>query len=347
MPLLDLSISTVDAKKVLATLEADEQMQNGVKRCRLDNLTHEERMLRRKLKNRVAAQSARDRKKAHMEELEVALTRLADENRLLKKNNEELRSQLHNVESENNELRSRLGLSPPSSPSRCPTVPKCTATEAALTQQQQQQQQSRKRPHSSTNNNIVTPSVNDHANMVIKTEELSARNEHASLSPLRNCAISTLLFFITMAAILGQRSLRVVSFLWTRAESATSVLSTSAQSLRNCSTLSSSVKVYKCKQLPLTSKKSRWKPSNHRPHSPLHSPSRESWPTNQFPFSAVSLSPDHSQSMSCRFHLSQRFHLRQVYAKERLDPLCQASKGKTLMTSSLFSKEQTTSVQPG
>ena len=46
------------------------------KRQRLTHLSAEEKLQRRKLKNRVAAQSARDRKKARMEELEANLKTL-------------------------------------------------------------------------------------------------------------------------------------------------------------------------------------------------------------------------------------------------------------------------------
>lgn len=62
------------------------------------------------MKNRVAAQTARDRKKALMErledkiyEFEVQQTKILDENSLLRARNQKL-------EAENRELRKRLGL---------------------------------------------------------------------------------------------------------------------------------------------------------------------------------------------------------------------------------------------
>ena len=64
----------------------------------------------RKLKNRVAAQLARDRKKQRMSELEEALTELAAENKLLTDENDALRLQSGELEEENDVLRSRLGL---------------------------------------------------------------------------------------------------------------------------------------------------------------------------------------------------------------------------------------------
>jgi len=88
----------------------DEVKSNGPvrKRQRLDHLSFEQKLLRRKLKNRVAAQSARDKKKAKMDELEVVVkslekrqTHLADQNKLLHKGIKELQA-------ENKELKEEL-----------------------------------------------------------------------------------------------------------------------------------------------------------------------------------------------------------------------------------------------
>jgi len=80
------------------------------KRQRLTHLTPEEKMLRRKLKNRVAAQTARDRKKAHMDTIEEALevTQLANQD--LQSKNAALREENDRLMLENEELRQRLGL---------------------------------------------------------------------------------------------------------------------------------------------------------------------------------------------------------------------------------------------
>jgi len=53
------------------------------KRANLDHMSTEEKMMRRKLKNRVAAQNARDKKRVKMDEMEDKIKRLEEENKLL------------------------------------------------------------------------------------------------------------------------------------------------------------------------------------------------------------------------------------------------------------------------
>ena len=64
----------------------------------------------RKLKNRVAAQTARDRKKALMTDLEVQLAQLQEENKRLQRENCTLKTQSGELAVENAELKQRLGL---------------------------------------------------------------------------------------------------------------------------------------------------------------------------------------------------------------------------------------------
>uniref|UniRef100_A0A7N4NXE3 X-box-binding protein 1 n=1 Tax=Sarcophilus harrisii TaxID=9305 RepID=A0A7N4NXE3_SARHA len=80
------------------------------KRQRLTHLSPEEKALRRKLKNRVAAQTARDRKKARMSELEQQVVDLEEENQKLLIENQLLRERTHGLVVENQELRQRLGI---------------------------------------------------------------------------------------------------------------------------------------------------------------------------------------------------------------------------------------------
>ncbi|CAH8502038.1 unnamed protein product [Schistosoma mattheei] len=61
------------------------------KRARLDNLTEEEKIIRRKILNREAAQKARDRRKDLMENMEENLAHLRWENEYLKSSNRMLR----------------------------------------------------------------------------------------------------------------------------------------------------------------------------------------------------------------------------------------------------------------
>ncbi|NXB32693.1 XBP1 protein, partial [Eulacestoma nigropectus] len=91
-------------------LRGMETTQPARKRQRLTHLSPEEKALRRKLKNRVAAQSARDRKKARMTELEQQVVELEEENQKLLRENQLLRERTCNLARENQELRCRLGL---------------------------------------------------------------------------------------------------------------------------------------------------------------------------------------------------------------------------------------------
>lgn len=84
------------------------------KRKRLTNLTPDERLLRRKLKNRVAAQTARDRKKARMDELEDAVSLLAEENKRLQEENMALKQKSGTLAKENDTLKEKLGMCSPS-----------------------------------------------------------------------------------------------------------------------------------------------------------------------------------------------------------------------------------------
>jgi len=79
------------------------------KRQRLDHLSQEEKMMRRKLKNRMAAQTARDRKKVKMQDLEEEVTLLAKERNMLLNQNSALRLKNASLEQENKELMKRLG----------------------------------------------------------------------------------------------------------------------------------------------------------------------------------------------------------------------------------------------
>eukprot|EP00066_Takifugu_rubripes_P024865 XP_011614131.1 PREDICTED: X-box-binding protein 1 isoform X1 [Takifugu rubripes] len=80
------------------------------KRQRLTHLSPEEKALRRKLKNRVAAQTARDRKKAKMGELEQQVLELEMENQKLHIENRLLQEKTSGLLAENEELRQRLSL---------------------------------------------------------------------------------------------------------------------------------------------------------------------------------------------------------------------------------------------
>lgn len=156
------------------------------KRRRLDNLTPEERALRRKLKNRVAAQTARDRKKARMTELEESLAIFEQQNKKLLKENKDLKLRASTLENENNELKSRLGLTPPSSPTLSEdVVPSVSPLPSP--------------PHS--------PTQDDPAVVVVKQEKEST--EYAELGVSRQKEQSPILFLslLTTTVLLNLLSL--------------------------------------------------------------------------------------------------------------------------------------------
>jgi len=158
------SIRNVDAKKVLDSLEEDDRMgddnnnndNNSRKRKCLDDFTPQERMVRRKLKNRVAAQNARDRKKLRMDQLETIVTRLEKENKDLKRSNEELRVNMNKLMVQNEEIRTQFGLN------NFPEVKDI-------------------KPQLDENNEIITtPTVFDHDHIIKSKPEGPV--EHASLN---------------------------------------------------------------------------------------------------------------------------------------------------------------------
>ena len=63
----------------------------------------------RKLKNRVAAQTARDRKKAQMTDLEIQVAKLMEENKRLQRENVNLKQRSDALLTENSSLKERLG----------------------------------------------------------------------------------------------------------------------------------------------------------------------------------------------------------------------------------------------
>ncbi|XP_039481084.1 LOW QUALITY PROTEIN: uncharacterized protein LOC120445042 [Drosophila santomea] len=89
--------------------------QPKAKKRRLDHLTWEEKVQRKKLKNRVAAQTSRDRKKARMEEMDYEIKELTDKTEILQNKcdslqaiNESLLAKNHKLDSELELLRQEL-----------------------------------------------------------------------------------------------------------------------------------------------------------------------------------------------------------------------------------------------
>ncbi|KAH8325159.1 hypothetical protein KR074_003846 [Drosophila pseudoananassae] len=80
------------------------------KKRRLDHLTWEEKVQRKKLKNRVAAQTSRDRKKARMEEMEYEIKELTDKTEILQNKCDSLQAINESLLAKNHKLDSELEL---------------------------------------------------------------------------------------------------------------------------------------------------------------------------------------------------------------------------------------------
>ncbi|XP_033748659.1 X-box-binding protein 1-like [Pecten maximus] len=113
---LELPQSTNLSTAVMEGLFEDSEGGGPKKRRRLTHLTSDEKMMRRKLKNRVAAQTARDRKKDLMSSLESQLAKIMEENKKLLKENITLKNQSGALMQENSHLKERLGSVSPCKP---------------------------------------------------------------------------------------------------------------------------------------------------------------------------------------------------------------------------------------
>lgn len=114
------ALSVVDGAGVpINRLEEIMESAGPRKRKRLTHLSPEERMLRRKLKNRVAAQTARDRKKSQMSDLETLVAELEQENQRLQQENSTLRQVTGSLTKENVGLKERLGVQASSTGAEC------------------------------------------------------------------------------------------------------------------------------------------------------------------------------------------------------------------------------------
>ncbi|CAP37267.2 Protein CBR-XBP-1 [Caenorhabditis briggsae] len=93
-PVMRAPKRAISTDQIVAELLGDDMGPSGPrKRERLNHLTQEEKMDRRKFKNRVAAQNARDKKKERSGKIDEVMRKLVEENNRLRAENEKLRRQ--------------------------------------------------------------------------------------------------------------------------------------------------------------------------------------------------------------------------------------------------------------
>jgi len=85
-----ISSITTEIKKEVDDESSMQPEQHVRKRANLDHMSTEEKMMRRKLKNRVAAQNARDKKRVKMDDMEEKIKRLEQQNKLLMEKQQDL-----------------------------------------------------------------------------------------------------------------------------------------------------------------------------------------------------------------------------------------------------------------
>jgi len=105
---------------ITLTFETENTVKKSSRKRSLEHLTYEERLLRKKLKNREAAQTSRDKKKAKMEDLEKALELLTRQNEELQNDLELVKMEKLDVQRENERLREELHSVTSERPLECP-----------------------------------------------------------------------------------------------------------------------------------------------------------------------------------------------------------------------------------
>lgn len=107
---------TFGGELIKLEVDGEDESQPIRKRANLDHLSQEERLMRRKLKNRVAAQTARDKKKAQTDDMEKLISQMKEEQNSVLEANERLQAvnnqlQVENaaLQRENTQLKSRMG----------------------------------------------------------------------------------------------------------------------------------------------------------------------------------------------------------------------------------------------